>query len=144
MVVALQDGFDLMRKRSMADVVEEGEGLQKARFIRREPLDSAEALCQSQNADGVFKTCMDGARKDQVVDSQLPAAAKTLEVRMFHDGKEIRYIRRRRRGNADGLSGNHVAMAYCAKIYSMSSVVRSSSEAGASSTILWKRLRLES
>ena len=128
----------------MANVMEEGEGLQKARFVCRKPLDSAEALRQSQNADGVFKSCMDGPWKDQVVDSQLPATAQTLEVRMFHDWKEIRYVRRRCRGNADGLSGNHVAMAYCAKMYSISSVVRSSSEAGASSTILWKRFRLES
>ena len=145
MVIALQDWLDLMGEWPMADVMEKRKGLKQTCFIRRKPLDSAEALRKGEHADSVFKTCMDGARKDQVVDSQLPAATKTLKVRMFHDGKEIRNVRRWRRGNADGLSGNHgERMAYCAKMYSMSSVVRSSNEAGASSTILWKRLRLES
>ena len=86
MVVALQNGFDLMGKRPMADVMEKGESLKKTRFICGKPLDSAESLCESEHADGMFKTRMDGSRKYQIIDSQLFAAAKTLEVRMFHDG----------------------------------------------------------
>ena len=86
MVVALQNGFDLMGKRPMADVMEKRKGLKQTCFIRRKPLDSAESLCESEHADGMFKTRMDGSRKYQIIDSQLFAAAKTLEVRMFHDG----------------------------------------------------------
>ena len=45
MVVALQNGFDLMGERPMPDVMEEGEGLKKTRFVCGKPLDSAETLC---------------------------------------------------------------------------------------------------
>ena len=70
----------------MANVMKEGKGLKKTRFVCGKPLDSAESLREGEYADGVLKTRMDGSRKYQIIDSQLFAAAKTLEVRMFHDG----------------------------------------------------------
>ena len=50
---------------------------------------------------------MDGSWKDQIIESQLLAAAQTLKVRMFDNREEVRDIDRRRCGDADGLAWNH-------------------------------------
>ena len=65
-------------------------------------MDGAEALSQTQDADGMLESRMYGTWENQVVESQLLASPQRLKEWCVYEPLEMRYVNRRYARYADG------------------------------------------
>ena len=84
-VVLFEHGFDLVGAWAVAEVVQQGEKLQRALLFRLKMLNANGLAGAGQNSQRVFKARMLRAREDQVVQAELPTVPEALEKRMVDD-----------------------------------------------------------